>query len=483
MEVYDDVWGIDEKIKQESNNKPADLTSAKQKSGATLPPLVEGPSKKGGFGKLGGRSVSTGAGGSFDGHVSLPTVVVSVRGGTLEDDDEDIEASEQAERAGEGIEEEDDKETDEGEDNDNVDGVSILAIVSEWGDMLRAERGREAKDFCLFALESIFELVESRLELQDRVYDKSPGVFRSFYGILSYFIPHFTHLLAKTGLLTPKQRDQGSLEVENDDHMKGSGLSVAEDGTLSLGSFNPHMGVIGATARALGVLVKRHARIRDSVKNAGCVEGLMDALDMSYIIDDQVLGMYVVSCIEQLIIRNIDAWKFVKKAAGMKGLLQLCHMGNSAVRILASTEIITQIYPKHDRKIFAMTDEVLRHKGLATIIRMMHSSVPSVQTNAMKLLRTLCVNKLACRRAVLSPEFIAEIGALLFSPEVSVVRIACEVLLVLGAEDQYTLRQLVESMRSAIIAFDQYDTLVMDRFVLVADKRSKVLTALVSLYR
>jgi hypothetical protein len=254
--------------------------------------------------------------------------------------------------------------------------------------------------------------------------------------------------------------------------VKGSGLSVNDDGTLSLGSFNPHMGLVGATARALGILVKRHARIRVMVKNTGCVEGLMDALDMSYIINDQVLGMYVVSCIEQLIIRNIDAWKFVKKAAGMKGLLQLCHMGNSAVRILASTEIITQIYPKHDRKIFAMTDEVLRHKGLATIIRMMHSSVPSVQTNAMKLLRTLSINKLACRRAVLSPEFIAEIGSLLFSPEVPVVRIACEVLLVLGAEDQFTLRQLVESMRSSVVSFDQYDMGIVDRYGVESDEEA-----------
>ena len=176
--------------------------------------------------------------------------------------------------------------------------------------------------------------------------------------------------------------------------------------------------------------------------------------------------MYVVSAVEQLIIRNIYAWKVVKKAAGVKGLLQLCHMGNSAVRILSSTEIISQIHPKHDRRIFALTDEVLRHRGLATVIRMMHADNASVQANAMCLLRALSINKLACRRAVLSPDFIGEIGALLFSPELPVVRIACEVLMVLAAEDQFTLRKLVESMKSMVIEPGEYRSGVLDRYVL-----------------
>jgi hypothetical protein len=192
MGVYNDIWGIDEKKQSDSNNKRADSASANRKGNSTLPPLLEQPSKKGGFGKLGGRSTGIGPSRSLDEAVSLPFVGANKRGGDLEEDEEEDEragAGEQQEQAGNREEEEEvpeegsgDSESEKGDCN-SADEGSMLPVISEWEDMLRIERMREAKDFSLFTLESIFELVESRLELQDRVHDKSPGVFKSFYGM------------------------------------------------------------------------------------------------------------------------------------------------------------------------------------------------------------------------------------------------------------------------------------------------------------
>jgi hypothetical protein len=176
---------------------------------------------------------------------------------------------------------------------------------------------------------------------------------------------------------------------------------------------------------------------------------------VSYVIDDKALGYHIVMSIEQLILRNLEIWLFVKRAGGVKGLLQLCHMGNAAVRILACNDLITQITPPtraaaahSDLKII---EEILAHHGLLTILVMLHSSEPSVQTNSLILLKTLCTHQLACRRAILSsPKFISELGSLLFSPDLSVVRVACEMMMVLGAEDEFTLRQLVQAMESSI---------------------------------
>jgi hypothetical protein len=198
------------------------------------------------------------------------------------------------------------------------------------------------------------------------------------------------------------------------------------------------------------------------IRQTSCIEGLIDALDVSYVIDDKTLGHFIVMSIEQLILRNLEIWFLVKRAGGVKGLLQLCHMGNVAVRILACNELITQIttattsgavvsMKRSEEAALKMIEEVLSHQGLLTILVMLHSQDPAVQTNSLILLKTLCTHQLACRRAILSsPKFIAELGALLFSPDLSVVRVACEMMMVLGAEDQFTLRQLVEAMESSV---------------------------------
>lgn len=324
-------------------------------------------------------------------------------------------------------------------DNDcksTVDDVSTIGImlINEWGLIAKDDLTLNAKSFALYTLECIIEMVESRLELQDRIYEKSPGVFVCLYN-----------------LLTPKKREDFDDTAASMVDGSGDIVSRPDDGTQTLTAVNAHMGLIGATAESIRVVVRRHPKIRELVRGSGCIEGLMDALDMSYSIDDKVLGIFVVSAVEQLIVRNIEAWNFVKRAAGMKGLLQLCHMGNNAVRILTTTEIISQITPKHDPNIYGITEAVLHHNGLKTILRMLKSPDSLVQSAALSLLEALCVNKLACRRAVMMPEFIAELGTLLFSSSLSVVRVACDVMTVLGAEDQFTLQNLVRSMDSHMV--------------------------------
>lgn len=315
-----------------------------------------------------------------------------------------------------------------------ADDVSTigLRLINEWDQITKDDQYFGAKSFALYTLECIIELVESRLELQDRILQKSPGVFKCLYN-----------------LLTPKLREDFNMTASS--LVTGDMDSRADDGTQTLGAVHAHMGLIGATAEAIRIVVRRHPLIRELVRESGCIEGLMDALDMSYSIDDKTLGIFVVSAVEQLIVRNIEAWNFVKRAAGMKGLLQLCHMGNKAVRILATTEIISQITPKDDPNIYNISEAVLNHNGLQTIIRMLKSSDHLVQSAALSLLEALCVNKLACRHAVMMPEFIGEIGTLLFSSSLAVVRVACDVLCVLGAEDQFTLQTLVRNMESHVL--------------------------------
>ena len=315
-----------------------------------------------------------------------------------------------------------------------ADDVSTNEVImsNEWSSMKKDDRCYGAKSFALYILECIIEMVESRLELQDRIYHKTPGLFQCLYN-----------------LLTPKERAE--FDMSSSGMVTGDVESHAEDGTHTLTSFNAHMGLIGSTAECIRIVVRRHPKIRALIRDSGCIEGLMDALDMSYAIDDNVLGIFVVSAIEQLILRNIEAWNFIKRGSGMKGLLQLCHMGNSAVRILAATEIISQITPKHDSNIYPITESVLNNSGLHTIIRMLKSGDELVQSASLSLLEALCVNKLACRRAVLMPDFIAELGTLLFSSSLSVVRIACDVMSVLAAEDQFTLQTLVRNMESYML--------------------------------
>ena len=326
------------------------------------------------------------------------------------------------------------QDNDKDMDTSTVDDVSTLGlhVINEWELILKEDQSLGAKSFALYTLECIIELVESRLELQDRIYHKSPGVFKCLYN-----------------LLTPKLREDFDLTASS--LVKGEVDSRPDDGTQTLSAVHAHMGLIGATAEAIRIVVRRHPQIRELVRESGCVEGLMDALDMSYSIDDKCMGIFVVTAVEQLIVRNIAAWNFVKRAAGMKGLLQLCHMGNNAVRILATTEIISQITPKHDPLIYSLTEAVLNNSGLRTILRMLKSSDHLVQSASLNLLEALCVNKLACRHAVMMPEFIGELGTLLFSSSLAVVRVACDVLCVLGAEDQFTLQTLVRNMDSSMV--------------------------------
>jgi hypothetical protein len=74
------------------------------------------------------------------------------------------------------------QDSESSEDSEEDNSVESLATITEWKDRLRYERMRTARDFILYAFECITELCENRMELQDRVADKSPYLFRSLYG-------------------------------------------------------------------------------------------------------------------------------------------------------------------------------------------------------------------------------------------------------------------------------------------------------------
>ena len=174
------------------------------------------------------------------------------------------------------------------------------------------------------------------------------------------------------------------------------------DDSVSIGQYPTHLGVTGSCSLVLRTLVKRHNKIRLLIRQTACIEGLIDALDVSYVADDKILGLYIVVAIEQLIVRNLDIWNYVKNASGIKGLLQLCHMGNTAIRILACTDIIQQIsstlpssfllsskVARSSSSATSLINDILKYNGLSTIIRMLHSSNTIVQSNTLILLKLL----------------------------------------------------------------------------------------------
>ena len=174
MSLHNDVWGIDavEGKKESSIYPETKLRRPSKPSASMLPPLYEQQAKA--------PQRDVGLMFTESQLPSLPAMDVTSRPGSA-----GVLHPTRSEGGEEGNE--DGRECDEKVDlaadcdSETDDGLT-LSVITEWEDTLRNERSRGAKDFALFALESIFELVESRMELQDRVYEKSPGVFKSLYG-------------------------------------------------------------------------------------------------------------------------------------------------------------------------------------------------------------------------------------------------------------------------------------------------------------
>ena len=130
-----------------------------------------------------------------------------------------------------------------------------------------------------------------------------------------------------------------------------------------------HFGICGACSGLIQALIHRHDSIRSSVRDSGCVGGLVRALEVATScreeellstnsissgstkkrnatndeILDKNLGVKVVNAIEVLIIRNVPAWDQIQVEAGVRGLLRLCLVGGPSIRVLSATALMRRI--------------------------------------------------------------------------------------------------------------------------------------------
>lgn len=116
-----------------------------------------------------------------------------------DDDDDDGNEKEEDEKSNEDNEHEeventsekneddddDDDEKNHESDEDSIDSLSTIGIITEWNDRIKYEKMRIARDFILYTFECLVNICENRLELQDRIAEKSSFFFQSLYGKIS----------------------------------------------------------------------------------------------------------------------------------------------------------------------------------------------------------------------------------------------------------------------------------------------------------
>lgn len=316
-------------------------------------------------------------------------------------------------------------------------------VGERWRVLYQAYVQRRSRDFIFCALEYIVEMCEGQLELQDKICSACPHLF-----------PALPLLLTKAVPMVPPEVRAANI------------FSRSYDRNRSLAC---------AAALVIKVLSHRHLPVRRLVKKSGCVVGLIDALSLSYTTNDKHLGMQVVQTVEQLMIRNIDAWKYIRRTAGMRGMLQLCHMGNDSIRVLSSTEILKQI-DESSEACDVIIREVLECDGLKIVLELMHSTNNKVQSCALSLLTAMLKLK-ECRELIMTDAFILEIALLLYSVELEVVRAACSVLLLLGSYQQSLLRKILWRMPEVLTADESNEILgvnitsITDRLIDIANGR------------
>jgi hypothetical protein len=305
-----------------------------------------------------------------------------------------------------------DNNSESGDDDDDDDSnISIcnLEASQEWEKMHLLTKSRIAKNALLYSLELISELCDNRTELQDRIYTNSPTLFINLCNFLSS-----SHL---------PSNNKGKI----------------------------HVGIICAISIVIKALGKRNDKIcKLSISSSLILKCLVNSLAMAYKLNDMILGMYVVRAIEQLIQRNLDAWNYMKEIAGISGMLQLCHMGDKAIRILACTELTQQLTSSTTYESYKIASSIVENNGLFTILLMLQNEDYDVQSNSLILLKTLMIYEKNFRGIFFTNNFISDILILLFSPDTSVVRSVCEILLVLGTHNQELLRNVIENMESTV---------------------------------
>lgn len=103
--------------------------------------------------------------------------------GVEDDSNDNQEGQDEEGKLQENMKEPEESDNDEEED-DEYDLDSTFDIITEWKDRLEYEKIRTARDFLLYTLECFVEICENRMELQDRIAEKSPYLFESLHGML-----------------------------------------------------------------------------------------------------------------------------------------------------------------------------------------------------------------------------------------------------------------------------------------------------------
>lgn len=298
----------------------------------------------------------------------------------------------------------------------------ISCDCEEWNNTFIHLTARRARNYLLCLLEFFTEFCENREELQNKLLEACPTIFN----LLCQFL-----LSNDRSFITSRSHQTGVNDV-----LRYSFV---------------HIGAIGGISIAIKNLGKRNEKnCRLAIEGGHLLGAIIRCLNMAYELSDMRLGLCIVRAIEQLIMRNLDAWTYIKATGGIEGMLQLCHMGNNAIRILACTDLIGELTSPDRKRVFHVASEISRCNGLYTILLMLQCPDSNVQTSALSLLRNELTHETNFRNNLMDEKVLTEVIFLLYSPEPKVVRIICDIFLILGNHDQKLLKEAIENLQSVV---------------------------------
>lgn len=274
---------------------------------------------------------------------------------------------------------------------------------------------RIARNVIISVICYLIQMCEGRMEIQKAIALDSPDIFLYFPTLL---IPH---------------------NINN---------SISSEFNLCTNIPNYHSGIAALTSKIIRFLAHRSEDCQKLINTSGCVEGLMISLLQSSP-DKNLKGCVnlskeVVFAIEKLIVFNNDksCWKKVQKVGGIAGLLQLCTLGNSAVRIVCCATMATKCTnSKKKMESINYRDNIIALGGVNIIFSLMKEDDPKVQMNALGLMKVLMSSQ-AARVDALTSTNISAIGVLIISKDVAIARASCELVSILGADNPHLLRSI-----------------------------------------
>jgi hypothetical protein len=272
---------------------------------------------------------------------------------------------------------------------------------------------RVARNVIISVVCYLIQMCEGRMEIQSAIALDSPDIFLYFPTLL---IPH---------------------NINN---------SIGGEFNLCTTIPNYHSGIAALTSKIIRFLAHRSEECQKLINTSGCVEGLMISLLQSSP-DKNLKGCLnlskeVVFAIEKLIVFNNDksCWKKVQKVGGITGLLQLCTLGNAAVRIVCCATMAAKC-TKKKMESNNYRDNVIALGGVNIIFSLMKEDDPKVQMNALRFMKVLMSSR-AARVDSLTSTNISSIGILIISNDVAIARASCELVSILGADNPHLLRSI-----------------------------------------